>query len=552
MTFGRSVFSRTNPAAVDIFSAPHNLPQTFIEQLSWSLNMVRLNPARIAVAVVLAVSTAALAQATQPSADASPKPDALNVLSGRPDAAGDQLLGGTFHNPLAGIAFRVPGAVQQVGKEGAGDEIARFANEKKTWELIVTKTTTAQPMALSGNEKKFGLLETIAARLKQGNPGIDIVRQDVVNLGENNAGLIAARMTTGGNRQLIQEAIVQANDQLYYSFMLTTPAAKDAKGPDSSDAAEQVAVESFREMLDTIKLLDRSAIKQDQNERLFRTRAFYVNLDLAKLRKTLIPEQWQRLLRDGKDIGYTYIVEEPDQAAGGQEGIKIGIRSRSYPDSATQVDGETWYFVTGDRRHENWSNLVWIQNLPKKTSEQFTEIGSSDRHVERQADNSGQVALGDPSDPKQPPVVVAEPYVLNVQTVGQTGNAEPLKRNLPPFYLPQAVGHLLPRLLPLEAPKTYMFATFVSDRREVMMRYVDVGTEQEVDLAGSRVRAVPITDRIGLQGSATIHYMGPDGKYLGSVNKDSKITILPTDAATLQRLWANKALLTRPTEQPKQ
>ena len=109
-----------------------------------------------------------------------------------------------------------------------------------------------------------------------------------------------------------------------------------------------------------------------------------------------------------------------------------------------------------------------------------------------------------------------------------------------------------PRLLPLEAPTTYMFATFVSDRREVMMRYVDVGTEQEVDLAGSRVRAVPITDRIGLQGSATIHYMGPDGKYLGSVNKDSKITILPTDAATLQRLWANKALLTRPTEQPKQ
>ena len=510
-----------------------------------------IKAAGIAVALSLVISSSAFAQATQPSADAS-KPDALNVLQGRPDAAGDQLLGGTFHNPLAGIAFRVPGAVQQVGKEGAGDEIARFANEKKTWELIVTKTTIAQPMPLSGNEKKFGLLETIAARLKQGNPGIDIVRQDVVNLGENNAGIIAARMTTGAQRQLLQQAVVQANDQLYYSFMLTTPAAKDAKGPDSSDAGEQVAVESFRQMLDTIKLLDRSAIKDDQNERLVRTRAFYANLDLKKLRAAIIPEQWQRLLRDGKDMGYTYIVEEPDQAAGGQEGVKIGIRSRSYPDSATQVDGETWYFVTGDRRHENWSNLVWIQNLPKKTSEQFTEIGSSDRHVQRQADNSGQVALGDPSDPKQPPVVTTEPYVLNVQTVGQTGNAEPLKRDLPPFYLPQAVGHLLPRLLPLSSPKTYMFATFVSDRREVMMRYVDVGTEQEVELAGSRVRAVPITDRIGLQGSATIHYMSPDGKYLGSVNKESKITILPTDAATLQRLWANKALLTRPTEQPKQ
>ena len=93
-----------------------------------------------------------------------------------------------------------------------------------------------------------------------------------------------------------------------------------------------------------------------------------------------------------------------------------------------------------------------------------------------------------------------------------------------------------------------MFAVYVSDQSHVMHRYVDVGSEQDVDLAGQHVRAVPISDRVGLEGAPTIHYISADGKYLGSVNKESKITILPSDAATLQKIWANKANLTRPRE----
>jgi hypothetical protein len=250
-----------------------------------------------------------------------------------------------------------------------------------------------------------------------------------------------------------------------------------------------------------------------------------------------------RLQRDGKDIGYTYVIEEAD-IQGAHEGIKVGIRSRSYPDGGTQVDGETWYFVSTDRKHETWSNLVWLQNLKTRKSEQFTEFGSSDRRLKRFVDH--QLPEGDAKDPKQPPVVEVEPYTLHVQSVGQTGNAEPVDRQLAPWYLPQALGHLLPRIVPRSQPKTYMFATYVSDRREVMARYVDIGAEQEVELGGTRVRAVPVSDRVGIEGSSTVHYMSPEGRYLGSVNKDSKITILPTDSATLQQIWKNKADLSRP------
>jgi len=122
-----------------------------------------------------------------------------------------------------------------------------------------------------------------------------------------------------------------------------------------------------------------------------------------------------------------------------------------------------------------------------------------------------------------------------------------VERRLPPFYLPQAMAHLLPRVLPRWEPKGYLFASYVTDQHEVAKRYVDVGDEQEVTLGGQKVRAIPIKDRIGLEGSVTTHYVSPQGAYLGSVNEDSKLTILPTDRATLEKMWAN-ANLTRPAD----
>jgi len=52
---------------------------------------------------------------------------------------------------------------------------------------------------------------------------------------------------------------------------------------------------------------------------------------------------------------------------------------------------------------------------------------------------------------------------------------------------------------------------------------------------------------LGLEGSVTTHYFTADGKYLGSVNPESKITVLPADRSTIERLWKN-ADLSRPAE----
>jgi hypothetical protein len=272
------------------------------------------------------------------------------------------------------------------------------------------------------------------------------------------------------------------------------------------------------------------------------------------------------MVKDGKDIGYTYIVEEIGrdlprhgqrdalQSADSPEGVVIGMRSRTLPEPGVQIDAESWAWASFDRRHEKFHTSSGQLKQPDKFPEVFREIGWCDtltRLVKDEGLLPGQERIGKDragADRNQPPVRQTEVTSLHVNFSGKSKASEPIDRDLPPFYVPQAIGQLLPRVLARMSPgKTYLFAVYNSSSREVMMRYVDVGEEQTAELDGQRVRAILVRDRIGLEGVPTTHYIAPDGKYLGSVNPDQKITILPTDAATLERLWKD-ANLTRPSE----
>jgi hypothetical protein len=317
----------------------------------------------------------------------------------------------------------------------------------------------------------------------------------------------------------------------------------------------QTAVQTFRQMIDSVELIDQSQIREDQENRLFRTRSLYVNLTESKLRSALVKEQWFRYIRDGKDIGYSYVIEEvahdlPRKGKVslqvGPEGVLVGVRTRMIPEPGFQSDGEAWLFCTFDRKYEAFSNISYTQD-PTNGSLTSGELGTTRKRIKPIPDANADVG-------QRHGVDVTEEYRLEVTKLnprvaasGASGNVEPIVRDLPPYYLPQAMGQLLPRLLPLNEQKTYLFASWISEAGEVVYRYVDVGREQDVNLNGKKVRAVPISDRIGLEGSVTKHYIAPDGKYLGTVNEASKLTILATDAATLQSLWQNSDL-TRPAD----
>jgi hypothetical protein len=397
-----------------------------------------------------------------------------------------------------------------------------------------------------------GMLEFTTDQFKTDTPGAQILRQDTIEVGDMTVGMMAARFDFGLETNLSQQALIRASDLQYYIIAMTCPAPRT--GPVEDDAGVKSAVELFNASLNSVQILDQSKIKEDQDERLFRTRFFYVNLSKDRIAKALQKEQWLRMIYDGKDIGYTYVVEEfgrdiprkggkaDRQQNTGPEGVLIGVRSRLLPPTGGQVDSESWLYCSLDRKSEAWST-IGVGDDPKlgaKGRATTGELGITRWREKPVADPPGGIGV-------KPNVSLTEDYRLEVTKIGPNQSGEPIVRSLPPFYLPQAIGQLLPRLVPTREPRTFAFVTWVSDAGQLMFRYVDVGAEKDCALGGKRFRAIPVRDYVGLEGSVTTHYISPEGKYMGSVNEDSKITILPTDAATLEKLWKN-ANLTRPGE----
>ena len=64
-------------------------------------------------------------------------------------------------------------------------------------------------------------------------------------------------------------------------------------------------------------------------------------------------------------------------------------------------------------------------------------------------------------------VKLIDVYTLFVHRVTKKVTAPDIERDLPPFYLAQGLGHLLPRLMPLNEPRGYLFASYISGDAEV-------------------------------------------------------------------------------------
>jgi hypothetical protein len=492
----------------------------------------------------------------------------------------------------AGISLRIPSGCRQVFASGNGDSIGQYADPIRKWEIKLQRIIHDDTMSLTGsvdNDGKPipGLLDKVARDMRLNLSGV-IVRQDVVNIADpgvsaqkdgNNVGMVAIRYTSGGSRYLLQQALVRSTDRMFFSITLTTPIGDGKLDADTATQQEVAAVKTFGRVVDSIHLLDTAAIKRNQNERLFRTQILLTQLrSHARLQNAMIPKQWLRVTRNGRDMGYSFVTEQnadgpllankAGQAAQppSGDGLLVGVRARSIvePDAnasaatakPVQVDVAGWWFLSGDQNQEQWSRVTVTTDLgpdgkptAKLKQQQFTESGSTGLESHTRLDKNA--LPGSKIDPYQPPVTKLEQRVLNVTSIDATGASKPFAQALPPeWYLPQAFALMLPRLVPLRpdaanTPRSYMFCTYIPEVRQVMYRYVDVGQEGDFDLGGQTIHAIPISDHLGWHGSVTTHYVSAAGEYLGSENKDTHTVTRPSTAEELLKIWKN-ANLTQP------
>jgi hypothetical protein len=506
----------------------------------------------------------------QPDPKAVPKP--ASVLAGRPDvepATNPTLLGARYESRTAGISFNPPADCKQMAAPN-NDEIVEFSNEDKNWLLRVSRPTFPTPVPLSttiarpseNKPAQTGLLDYTAQQLQAANPGAKVLRQDVINVDANYIGMIALRFTLGTQRWLRQQALYQVNDQLYYILNLTTPAGKVNPGDDETtlppDPSERIAVETFNAMIDSIKLIDRAPIKEDQNQRLFRTRALFLYWTPAKFDSIKVDRQYLRLIENGKDVGYAYVEEMPNDAKlTGVSGTGAVVYERSHQVSKNDkghprtIDIGSFKFMSFDRKREGWTRTTVEQSDGANGPEESHTTEYAEEKWETKlmfAPESGVLQKEDNAEHHAPLMRPADSHVLDVSITAKGATPAPVHLELPPFYLPQAGQSLLPRLVidkAFHGPRTYLFASYMPETRDIRLRYVDVSVEQDITFAGRPIRAHAVTERVGIEGDPVVHYVNSNGRYLGSENRSMKTMILPTDEATILKQWPD-AKLTRP------
>lgn len=508
---------------------------------------MRINALRcgILAGLVCVVADRPLATANPPVASPA------SVLPNRPAQENSGgLLGEWFENKTAGISLRTPAGSSEIHKAGMPDLIVEFHDQEHDILVRVSKLELREPRPLGDylekKQSKDGVLRSVSKSISE-EYRAEKLREQILKVGKYPMGVLAFRLQQGSRRTFHQQALIPVDQRFYYSITMTSPAA--AAGAQQVDPKEKLAADTFKEMLESVELHDRTAIARDQEERLFRTRALLLEICEPKsVEKVLQAQQCLRLIQDGKDLGYSYVVEEKT-TLDNRPGTLISVRSRTTPAPSVQVDVVSQMFISDDWKHESWSHLATSQNGKQKNTR--SELGLSDLMEKDVLAENRTRAVKTPDgdvDEKQPVMQRIREHKLEVTTSLEAASGKPVTRDLPPWYLPQAARHLLPRLLASTEPKTYMFATYESEQGQLMSRYVDVQEQRDVSLAGKRFTAVPVKMRVGLEGAPTTYYVSPEGQFLGSETvyetngRKSVVQVIPSDEKTLKDLWFNPYL----------
>ena len=512
------------------------------------------------------------------------------IMSEDAEAQADPTAPQTFRSIEAGLSLDLPPGQMTLGSELSDPTLlALVVNPDKAWRVELRSVPLPEAVALQSEElpeggRRVGLIELTASELER-ERGADILRQDFTPLADADAGVIVSRYTSGPITYLQQEALVPVGEVRFFrlTFISPAPIDPDAKLSESPEVREAVA--AFTASLDSLKLIDQSALREEQERRLLATRPVLLDLSLpGKLARAAEPAQWWRVRRGGEDIGYAQVIEEPANAlpdnirtafteegrsdraadAATADGVRVGIALRLQTGSG-RIERRSWFYSardleTADFRENN--RLFRPGDIAEEAQDEQAvdeEADDAQAAIERGFNFTGGWVVGQLRTRNVPRVVERpRPGGLGVErlmdvvrqrqldvtfTLDGEVQGDPMRRQLPDFYVPQAAEHLLPRLLAQRGAGQYMIAVYAPDRREIMSKYIDVGERQRLDTPGGEAAfVVPVDVRIGLAGTATRHFVEDQTwRWLGSDNPATDTQVIPSTRDAIDAIWTEKA-----------
>jgi hypothetical protein len=207
------------------------------------------------------------------------------------------------------------------------------------------------------------------------------------------------------------------------------------------------------------------------------------------------------------------IKNSPDLATGSEKGMLVQLRGRLVnPEATVYYDSEARYWMAWDQSEEQWS------------------IVGTQRQGEAEATES-ELGVRSKATPGAAPRIT-------VQKVDHaTNTSEPHDWDVPEAYLSQALGWVLPRLMPRDATSPrefgFYFYNFANSRPQISLRS---DLWEPLNDGGFRM-----TTKLTSDSPPTISMYAADGTLIRRMFADGSITE-PTTLEDLRRIWKAKGL----------
>lgn len=440
---------------------------------------------------VLAVAAGAWA-ADKPTAAVADKAETQ-----RADSAAE--LDKRYIDPLHGFSIRPPAGTERKREFSTSTIVTWSKRDEKTG--AVAWTLTVQKAGESNKSIDLKPYSEVLAKKLSANDDYKIESVELGLLADK--GTIHFRGLTGGAAKLWQrQAWVLARPGEFLIFAITGP----------RDSKEQLD-KLFQAVVGTLELSDPQKATEERKQNIARGKDLLGALKDQQLGRALGAEtQWFLLQLKGEDIGFMAQVEMANRRDGAD-----GCEVRSWVMMQLPKDKprilRRLLFTTADRSFEKW-----VEKLDVGSGKEMTNI--SEEGIKQ-----------------------AEMIVCNITAEGKTQpqrkklpqDLVPQKFSLGDYYLPRAMGVLLPRLVDLSKPAAYSFAIYNTQVNNFDMRTFTIVGAEKITLNQARVDAVKATDQAAPDVEPAELWLSAKGLLLRMTTSDGLVMEATSRAAILER-----------------
>lgn len=411
----------------------------------------------------------------------------------------DPLAQQRWQDEAYGLSLRPPAQASEF--PGTGDDIAVRFKVGESYQIKVAIQHTEDPVELA-ELKKRGITKFAFVQ-----PSASILTEEQLTLAGRPAVRVIYQVPGKVQPWILSQTLMQIDPTIFAVFEI------EADKP-VYDANRDV----FQAVFDSVQLADPQELNRMREAQLAAGQAWLNTFNIKQLKAMAPPERWLRVIKDGKDVGYTRI-QSSDAKMLGESGLRIKIQARI-------TTGDSSFDTISDFfRSDNDRTEVWEIRTTKRNADKAPGLPSNAPKqpaltwVETGLRTGGEISVNRES-PTRVDLAVGGEALTKIDDVKWT--------TPPTAYVSQADLHVIYSLLPADRPQTLAFYAYHPAAHKLVLRTLRVEP-----LASGSYR---VHERVPPTFKPQVSTYNASGQLVQRVLGDGSL-IMPATADQIKQIW---------------